>query len=214
MDKTQFQEKGVLHLRGIVPQRELMIIRQCIFAEMERLQLKEKGRLISRKIQDLPVFQQTGRLGEMIKCETALEKLVSEKVLSLVNELDQGTFHPSKPQLLLSFPHKLEWSTEDIRWHLDITRSEKDEIPGIQIFFLLDDVSPKGGGTLALSGSHKVDLQKQQREPLGTNFPIIEMSGKAGDVYLMDMRILHAPSINSSKKLRMMATVRCLRSTS
>jgi hypothetical protein len=34
------------------------------------------------------------------------------------------------------------------------------------------------------------------------------MSGRAGDVYLMDMRLLHTPSINSTNKVRMMATVR------
>jgi len=39
---------------------------------------------------------------------------------------------------------------------------------------------------------------------------ITEMSGKAGDVYLMDMRILHTPSINDSKNFRMMATCRFL----
>ena len=37
---------------------------------------------------------------------------------------------------------------------------------------------------------------------------IIEMSGKAGDVYLMDMRLLHTPSINATKNIRMMATAR------
>lgn len=37
---------------------------------------------------------------------------------------------------------------------------------------------------------------------------IVEMSGKAGDGYLMDMRILHTPSINATKKIRMMVTSR------
>jgi ectoine hydroxylase-related dioxygenase (phytanoyl-CoA dioxygenase family) len=37
---------------------------------------------------------------------------------------------------------------------------------------------------------------------------IIEMSGRAGDVFLMDMRVLHTPSVNSSSRIRMMATTR------
>lgn len=37
---------------------------------------------------------------------------------------------------------------------------------------------------------------------------IIEMSGRAGDVFLMDLRVLHTPSVNSTKNVRMMATTR------
>jgi ectoine hydroxylase-related dioxygenase (phytanoyl-CoA dioxygenase family) len=39
---------------------------------------------------------------------------------------------------------------------------------------------------------------------------IVEMPGRAGDVYLMDMRLLHTPSINATKNVRMMATTRFL----
>ena len=38
---------------------------------------------------------------------------------------------------------------------------------------------------------------------------LVEMSGRAGDVFLMDMRVLHTPSINSTANVRMMATSRC-----
>jgi hypothetical protein len=38
---------------------------------------------------------------------------------------------------------------------------------------------------------------------------LVEMSGRAGDVFLMDMRILHTPSINATRNVRMMATTRC-----
>ena len=34
------------------------------------------------------------------------------------------------------------------------------------------------------------------------------MSGRAGDVFLMDMRVLHTPSVNLSSHIRMMATTR------
>lgn len=39
---------------------------------------------------------------------------------------------------------------------------------------------------------------------------VVEMSGRAGDVYLMDMRLLHTPSINATRQMRLMATTRCL----
>jgi len=37
---------------------------------------------------------------------------------------------------------------------------------------------------------------------------IIEMPCRAGDVFLMDLRILHTPSVKSTKNVRMMATTR------
>jgi hypothetical protein len=40
------------------------------------------------------------------------------------------------------------------------------------------------------------------------NTEIVEMSGRAGDVFLMDMRVLHTPSVNLAKNIRMMATTR------
>jgi ectoine hydroxylase-related dioxygenase (phytanoyl-CoA dioxygenase family) len=36
------------------------------------------------------------------------------------------------------------------------------------------------------------------------------MCGRAGDVFLMDMRVLHTPSVNATKQPRMMATTRCI----
>ncbi len=37
------------------------------------------------------------------------------------------------------------------------------------------------------------------------------MTGTAGDVYLMDMRILHAPSVNATTRARLVVTGRYLR---
>lgn len=34
------------------------------------------------------------------------------------------------------------------------------------------------------------------------------MSCRASDVFLMDLHVLHAPSVNSTKNVRMMATTR------
>jgi hypothetical protein len=44
-----------------------------------------------------------------------------------------------------------------------------------------------------------------------TSIQIVELSGRAGDVYLMDLRVLHSPSINASRNIRMMATNRYLK---
>src|SRR5690606_18074145 len=102
-------------------------------------------------------------------------------------------------------------------------KSQLSSIPGVQAFILLDNLSVKGGATLALAGSHRIKSQSQAKQVIsrltddgfdgrvnvdGIELSLIEMAGRAGDVYLMDMRLLHTPSINSTKNVRMMATAR------
>lgn len=124
----------------------------------------------------------------------------------------------------MSPPNQGTSTLENLNWHVDIAANPKGPLPGIQAFFLIDDVAPGGGATLALAGSHRVDTQgmptsSQLREVLKTpgdlrgnlhrlGIEIIEMSGRAGDVFLMDLRVLHTPSVNSTKNVRMMATTR------
>ena len=36
----------------------------------------------------------------------------------------------------------------------------------------------------------------------------MKQAGRASDVFLMDLRVLHTPSVNSTKNVRMMATTR------
>ncbi len=100
-----------------------------------------------------------------------------------------------------------------------------DRLPGIQAFFLIDDLVPRGGATLALAGSHRLPQALRGRHDAeqlvarssgagtvldGVEVSVAEMTGCAGDVYLMDMRVLHTPSINASRNVRMMATMRFL----
>jgi hypothetical protein len=54
------------------------------------------------------------------------------------------------------------------------------------------------------------DLLKPHRVS-GIEVSILEMAGQAGDVFLMDLRVLHSPSLNVSKNFRMMATNRFIK---
>jgi len=105
-------------------------------------------------------------------------------------------------------------------------------VPGVQIFACLDTVEPGGGGTLAVTGSHRLlnervrissgDLRKRLMKEryfaeLMSNkrddrlrflrevghmgnvaLQVVEVTGEAGDVYFMDLRVLHtvAPHVN------------------
>lgn len=230
---SKFIDDGVIALRGFLSRKLVASARESICSELKRLRIKVDGKILSSKIQNLPVFQQTGRLGQMIQVEEEVGRLFSQDLLSTINGLAGSTLKAAslKPQILISLPHKEKWSLNNLNWHLDLTPPKTDQVPGIQAFILIDDVHPHGGATLALAGSHKLhyvrrdgnahDVLRENSEFVmtpekflepqtvhGIQIQILEMSGRAGDVYLMDLRVLHSPSINSRREIRMMATNR------
>ena len=173
------------------------------------------------------MFQQIARLSSLVKVRNVHEALLTPELLEIIGQVaGQPPSSIQETQLLLSPPNQGTWTLAGMNWHVDVRADGQDRVPGVQAFFLIDDVVPHGGATLALAGSHKlkqagsislsglrevlkshVDLKDKLRD---IGLTVLEMSGQAGDVYLMDMRTLHTPSINDSKNVRMMATCRCL----
>lgn len=242
-----FKTQGIVKLPSAVPKKQTESAKRFIIAELERLKLKTGGKLSAPKIESLPHFQQTTRLGQLIPTGPWLERLFAPELLASMRSIGGLSSRAEKPQvqLLLSLPHKAAWSLGGLNWHVDQTPPRKDVVSGVQAFVLIDDLRARGGGTLALAGSHRLhyipearedgaqrllrrdpvlcelfnpagidaDALFQQRDLCGVPISIVEMCGKAGDVFLMDMRVLHSPSINASKAIRMMATARLISPT-
>ncbi|WPG35597.1 phytanoyl-CoA dioxygenase family protein [Variovorax sp. EBFNA2] len=233
MQPTQadfFIDKGYVRLEGFHPQKQIAGLRQKLHDEIKRLKALPGGKGLSSSLQKFPLFQQIGKLSALVKVPGVHEALVTPLLIDCVTQL--GGRAPTAiqdTQLLLSPPLQGASTFTGLNWHVDVSASPQDPLPGIQAFFLIDDVAPGGGATLALAGSHRVgtpgwpsasalrqvlkttgDL-KQQLHPLGIG--LVEMSGRAGDVFLMDLRLLHTPSVNATKNVRMMATTRCFMHT-
>jgi len=92
----------------------------------------------------------------------------SPRIISIIDDLlGKGTWRrPSSwGQILATFPatewswnslfqHQVEVST--ITWHTDYPYdAPPDALSGVQIFCLLSDIEPGGGGTLVIEGSHR-----------------------------------------------------------
>ena len=221
-----FIDKGYLRLEGFHPKKQVASVRQKLLDELKRLKALPGGKSLPASLQRLPVFQQIGKLSALVKVPGLHQALVTPDLIEYVTRL--GGRAPSAvqdTQLLLSPPSQGASTLEGLNWHVDVSAPTQGPLPGIQAFFLIDDVAPGGGATLALAGSHRVGTPGQAsasrlREVLKTpgdlarnlqqlNIGIVEMSGRAGDVFLMDLRLLHTPSVNSTKNVRMMATARC-----
>jgi ectoine hydroxylase-related dioxygenase (phytanoyl-CoA dioxygenase family) len=220
-----FEEHGYLRLNGFHPRRLVDRIRRELLGELKRQRIWAGGKTLSRQLQALPAFQQITRLSTSVSVQGLHEALMTPELSAAVAHLaGRAQVAAESTQLLMSLPHQGDWTLNGLNWHVDVASGPQDPLPGIQAFVLIDDVVPRGGATLALAGSHRIQAmagaeRSALRELLSTTadleaelqakrLSIVEMSGKAGDVVLMDMRVLHTPSINASKNVRMMATAR------
>ena len=218
-----FREKGCIYIPGALEKNVVQPVKDYVLKELKRLNIWSTGRVLSQKLKGVPVFQQTGKLGQLINYPDLNEKLFSQELYSDMCILAGASLQAQPGQLLISLPHQVAWTLEGLNWHRDISKSPLRGIPGVQVFVLLDTVAVNGGATLALVGSHRLKNQSQAKEGIsvltshgvnhsvnigGVELSIMEMSGRPGDVYLMDMRVLHTPSINATRNVRLMATAR------
>lgn len=223
--KSFFRESGYLILKRALAKERVGPVKEHVLNELKRLKIWSSGKTLSASIKETPAFQQITKLSGLIKLQGLESKVINHDVRSVIDSLTEGKVAPALSQLLISLPNQGDWTLRELNWHTDISSSARHSMPGIQAFILIDDVKAHGGGTLAIARSHLSascrESRKKIREMLqknghieskghSSNLSIVEMSGPAGDVHLMDMRLLHTPSINSTKSVRMMATVRYL----
>lgn len=211
------RERGYLRLPGFFPRPLVARLRQQIGEQVSKAATKQ--------LQALPPFQQIGRLSTLVKVPGLHEALVTPELSAEVAAIaGRAKVAVQETQLLLSLPHQGQWTLDGLNWHVDVAAQPRGPMPGVQAFALVDDVGPRGGATLALAGSHREEvLRPPGRPPLREllrksedldadlrqrDVEVVEMSGRAGDLYLMDMRVLHSPSINATGNVRMMATAR------
>jgi ectoine hydroxylase-related dioxygenase (phytanoyl-CoA dioxygenase family) len=223
--QASFRDSGYLLLRRALGRNQVDPIKAQVLSELKRLNIWASGKTLSASIKSLPAFQQITKISGSIKQDNLHTKVINKEILTAISALTPQNLSPGQGQFLISLPNQGDWSINGLNWHTDISASAGGHAPGIQAFILIDEVKPHGGATLALAGSHRMAGQDEpggrlreilrregdiERELSSRNLSIVEMSGNAGDVYLMDMRLLHTPSINSTSKVRIMATVRYL----
>jgi ectoine hydroxylase-related dioxygenase (phytanoyl-CoA dioxygenase family) len=71
----------------------------------------------------------------------------------------------------MTFPQPGRWDVPSSGWHFDFTPlQDRPGVRAVQVFALLSDVQPRGGGTVVLTGSHHlvaryVGRTKQEPKP-------------------------------------------------
>lgn len=234
--KELFEARGLLRLGQFLPKDKVRATQEVVYRLAAEEGAWQDGVWQLEQMEERPPF--TKRTEEF-------SALMTQELLDVISMLVDG--QPVRatniPSFLFSLPQKTPWRLP-VSWHTDIPRQPLPGPPAVQIFTFLETVHPKGGGTLVVSGSHRLGnngkyiRSKEFRESLkvhpyfeelmskeapdreryltipgrvdDVDLQVEELHGEPGDVYLMDMRVLHTRSDNNCDAPRLMITHRYL----
>jgi hypothetical protein len=248
LNRTRFIEQGMIKLEDLLPSQPVSMARERIYSQLSRLGLLVDGRWADSAD---PAWGKPARKAlKGLSKSQELRGLISDRVITCAQTLVDGEAIASSPpdsQLLYTPPGAGTWTVPHAIWHLDYPRLGEQDGPGVQMFTFLDTVTEANGGTLLISGSHRLlndegvlssketkrrlkrhaffrnlldkhyperDLLRSQVANIdGTELKLVELTGKPGDVYLTDLRLLHSLGANTCKRPRLMMTQRFLRAS-
>ncbi len=239
----QLRNRGLVRLDGFIPRARIDRARNAIL-DLAR----EHGLLIDgvwdRSHSRFGLPKPFRAMLNQLHSSEDFPQLFGDELITLTSDLIGEAVVPLAPaqQILFTLPAQGDWIIPHDVWHLDVPRLGKDRSPGLQAFTFIDDVQPRGGATLVITGSHRFlndaghlpskkvkqlllkedyfqhlfsrdrPASSQLKEFVGqvddVHLEVVELSGRAGDVYLMDLRMLHTPAPNASETARMMVTSR------
>jgi hypothetical protein len=246
---SDFQHTGLLHLPGAVAELDTAAIVDRIWEHLDR----SNG--VARDRRETWTLDQPSGL-RAITAEPQFNALGSSAVRSALDRvLGAGRWQTPRRwgRPLIAFPAgRRPWTLPTGgAWHNDFVPLRTDDGErAVQIFVILNDLDAHGGGTLILTGSHRLITQyiadtgeaphprrvrhalsdhpwlRELWEPpqastdeerihrymiAGTrirdaDLRIVELTGRAGDAFVMHCDTLHAVAPNTSDEPRMMAT--------
>jgi len=154
-----FAERGLILMKGMIPRNRVDRVRDEIDALIERHGAGRDGQWTAGR----PDARLTRKLRTAIKsrmkqsaaCQALSTPALRDAVVSLVKGEDVCAF-ADRPQVLFTPPDADHWTVPHNIWHLDVPRLGDGGCPGVQSFCCIDKVAPGGGGTVVVSGSHKL----------------------------------------------------------
>jgi hypothetical protein len=148
--RLEFLTTGLLRLGGAFSARAAAQMTEQIWQLLERAHGIRRGDARTWSMTQPTGFQSLTRAG-------AFDAIASD---ALCEDVDQLLDHWERPKHwgapLVTFPDPVgSWDVPSTQWHLDfLARGSLASLPGIRILACIDTVDPRGGGTLAIAGSH------------------------------------------------------------
>jgi hypothetical protein len=152
--REEFEKSGIVRLVGAIAPKDAKDMRGCVWdALFARRQLRpdDPGTWAAKRVMgshDLPKSVTLQQVGSPAVCD-ALDSLL-------------GARNWERPErwasLLVTFPESSEqWDVPHKVWHLDFPASRQtQELFAVRLFTCLAKLSPGGGGTVFVAGSHRL----------------------------------------------------------
>ena len=155
--RDAFERDGVICLKSWFPSEAVERARAAVLRRLASIGLWRDG---AWRLEAAPTDRRL-KAREVIgnRHPELAELCEAPRVLALVDELLAGRevglrFHP-RPQVLFTLPSDEPWALPNT-WHTDGPRLASGRTHGVQLFTFLETVEPRGGGTMAVAGSHKL----------------------------------------------------------
>jgi len=247
VERENFAVHGLIKRRNFLPVDKLANARKVILQHLEQEGIwRNGGWCFDECTRSIDPDAGMALVKPLKRHQTIIDLVSSEASAAAGALVDARPVFPmsSHPTLLFTLPNATTWTIPHKNWHVDIPRLPDRGVPGVQIFAFLETVETGGGGTLAVTGSHRLinegvrissgDLRKKLKQELyfdelmsnrtddrlrfmcevghvgDVELHVVEMTGEAGDVYFMDLRVLHTIAPNTLQIPRVMLTQRYL----
>lgn len=159
--RTEFDLFGVVKVNSLLSEQAGSRARNAVLSRFEGLGLAcdDEWQLAGRSRTQWPDKGYSAKAigNKIVEVERLLDepniKPIANTILENA-ELDRQVF--KRPQILVTLPNAGNWFVPDNGWHVDLARLKSGRCPGVQLFVLLSEIKPKGGGTLVMAGSHKL----------------------------------------------------------
>jgi hypothetical protein len=155
--RDEFDRRGVLRLPAVIPAAEVTAMRQRLWDDLRDRHAIQQDRPETWTVHMPAQFQKLTGTG-------AFDALAASDLCAAIDDL-LGAGHWQRPahwgRPLVTFPLAgTTWDVPASGWHLD-SRGEPDD-PALVIFAHLAAVRPEGGGTLVMTGSHRLTAPAPQ----------------------------------------------------
>jgi hypothetical protein len=157
LQSDQFLRTGMLRAPGLVPPAAVNAMTDRLWDELER-----RWRILRDRPETWIAGSPTHLQGP--KRAGAFAAMASPGLRALLDEMyaGRGWTGPSHwGQALVTFPGPAGWTVPHAAWHIDLAYWE-DLAPwpgSLRIFVLLAPLAPGGGGTVYVSGSHRLAMR-------------------------------------------------------
>ncbi|MFD2081747.1 Phytanoyl-CoA dioxygenase (PhyH) [Actinopolymorpha cephalotaxi] len=147
---ARFESDGLLPLPQAVPATTALAMRDRLWAFLSIMHGRRHDDPTTwSAIEGRVGFKTLMRAGAF----DGLSEHLSEPVTDLLGTAWKPPAHWGHP--LVTFPNlQAQWAIPARNWHVDSTQWSTGPIPGVVAFTFLNEVRPRGGGTLVMAGSH------------------------------------------------------------